>query len=96
MFTHIVFFKLKDPTKENLIKAKTILMSMSGNIPMLKFLEVGIDEVRSERSYDIALFAKFDSKMEMEAYQEHPYHVEQVIKPLKALLHSSKTVDYEY
>ncbi len=43
MFTHIVFFKLKN--KEQVIEARNILLSMEGKIPQLKGLEVGVDVV---------------------------------------------------
>ncbi|WP_291582868.1 Dabb family protein [Clostridium sp. UBA6640] len=95
MFTHIVFFKLKETTYENLQKAKNILLSMEENIPMLKYLEVGLDELHTERSYDIVLITRFDSLDDMNAYQIHPYHVAQVLTPLKDMIESSKAVDYE-
>ena len=94
MFTHIVFFKLKETTQKNLQKAKNILLSMEGNIPMLKYLEVGVDELHTERSYDIVLITRFNSLDDMNAYQIHPYHVAQVLAPLKDMIESSKAVDY--
>ncbi|ARC84056.1 stress responsive A/B Barrel domain protein [Clostridium argentinense CDC 2741] len=94
MFTHIVFFKLKETTQKNLQKAKNILLSMEGNIPMLKYLEVGVDELHTERSYDIVLITRFDSVDDMNAYKIHPYHVAQVLAPLKDMIESSKAVDY--
>lgn len=94
MFTHIVFFKLKETTQKNLQKAKNILLSMEGNIPMLKYLEVGVDELHTERSYDIVLITRFNSLDDMNAYQIHPYHVAQVLAPLKDMIESSKVVDY--
>ena len=56
---------------------------MEGNVPMLKYLEVGVDELHTERSYDIVLITKFDSLEDMNDYQKYPYHVEQVLAPLK-------------
>ncbi len=94
MFTHIVFFKLKETTRKNLQKAKNILLSMEGNIPMLKYLEVGVDELHTERSYDIVLITRFDSVDDMNAYQIHPYHAAQVLAPLKDMIEFSKAVDY--
>ncbi|MDF2503655.1 MULTISPECIES: Dabb family protein [Clostridium] len=95
MFTHIVFFKLKDRDSENLNKAKEILLGMEGKIPMLKELTVGIDVVHSQRSYDIALITKFDSKEDMDKYQVHPVHINEVIKYLKPMLDGSAAVDFE-
>ena len=62
MFTHIVLFKAKEPTEENLEFLEKTFLSMDGNIKELKQLEVGIDVVRSDRSYDIAIITRFDSK----------------------------------
>lgn len=95
MFTHIVFFKLKDKSKENVEKARDILLSMEGKIAQLKGLEVGADVVHSGRSFDIALVTRFDSHKDMDDYQVSDYHVNQVLKNLKPMLESSAAVDYE-
>ncbi|MBU5226421.1 Dabb family protein [Clostridium senegalense] len=94
MFTHIVFFKLKNPSDENLKKAKEIFLSMNGKIDCLKYLEVGVDELHTERSYDVALVTKFNSLEDMNIYQSHPYHVNHVLAPLKEMIESSKAIDY--
>ena len=61
MITHVVLFRLKDRSPENIDKAKKVLEGLSGMVPVLRHLEVGVDLIKSERSYDIALTAKFDS-----------------------------------
>ena len=43
MIKHIVCFKLKDNSEENKLKAKEVLLSMKGNVPMLRNIEVGVD-----------------------------------------------------
>jgi hypothetical protein len=68
---------------------------MSGKIPGIRHLEVGIDEVRSERSYDLALVTQFDSLADLKAYQEHPLHAGEVVPHLKTVCASIITVDYE-
>lgn len=95
MFTHIVMFKLDNPTPKNIEKAHKLLSGMEGNIPMLKGIEVGADVVRSDRSYDICLIARFETVEDMQAYQIHPYHVNEVLKYLRPMTKSSVTVDYE-
>jgi len=95
MFTHIVFFKLSDPTELNIEKAKTLLLGMEGKIPQLKYLEVGVDVLHTGRSYDLALITKFECRNDMEAYQVHPYHVNEVLANLKPMLKGSAAVDYE-
>ncbi|MBB6631487.1 Dabb family protein [Clostridium algidicarnis] len=94
MFTHIVLFKLKNATKENMEEANLILSSMEGKIEELKYLEVGVDIIRSERSYDIALITRFNSKEDMDKYQVSEYHVNHVLKNLRPLLESSVALDY--
>ncbi|SHE69653.1 Dabb family protein [Clostridium fallax] len=94
MFTHIVFFKLSNPTKDNLNKAEDILKSMEGKIPELKGLEVGIDVLKTERSFDIALVTRFISREDYETYTVSDFHVNNVLKNLKPMLECSKTVDY--
>ncbi len=95
MFTHIVFFKLTDVTQENIEKVKNLLLAMDGQIPELKYIEVGVDVLHTGRSFDIALTTKFESKDAMDAYQVHPFHVNHVLADLKPMLKASAAVDYE-
>ncbi len=67
---------------------------MSGKIPQLRHLEVGVDVLRSERSYDLALVTKFDSLEDLQAYQAHPVHVD-VTKYIASVIESAVAVDYE-
>lgn len=94
MLRHIVLFKLKNPAPEVLQETKEVLMNMKGKIPELLDIEVGIDVVRSERSYDIALTTTFESLDAMNAYQVHPLHVE-VGKYMADVRESAVAVDYE-
>jgi hypothetical protein len=94
MITHIVFFKLKDQSPDNIEKTRAVLAAMEGNVPMLRHLEVGVDILRTERSYDIALITKFDSLADLDAYQKHPYHVE-VANYLATVRESAVAVDFE-
>lgn len=95
MITHIVLFKLADPTEEALLATRDKLLSMQGQIPQLRHLEAGIDVIRSERSYDIALITRFDSLEELQAYQVHPYHAGEVVPHMKSVCSSIVAVDYE-
>jgi hypothetical protein len=95
MISHIVLFKLADPTAENLAATRDKLLGMDGKIDLLRHLEVGVDVVRSERSYDIALTTRFDSLEDLQAYQIHPYHAGVVIPHMKAVCSSIVAVDYE-
>lgn len=94
MFTHIVFFKLAEPTPANIAATRDKLLSMAGKIAELRHLEVGVDVIRSERSYDIALVTKFDSLEDFQTYQVHPYHAGEVVSHIKSVCSASATVDY--
>ncbi|MGD0621710.1 MAG: Dabb family protein [Thermacetogeniaceae bacterium] len=56
-------------------------------------LEAGIDLLRSERSYDIALVAKFATLDDLQVYQMHPVHVK-FKERTKAQIEHSVSVDY--
>ena len=94
MITHIVLFKLKDPSAEGIRKAADKLLSMAGNVEMLRHLEVGTDLIRSARSYDIALYTKFDSLEDLQAYQVHPYHGGDVAPFMREASEAVAVVDY--
>jgi hypothetical protein len=95
MITHIVLFKLTEPTMENIEATKNKLLSMDGKIDLLRHLEVGVDVIRSERSFDIALTTRFDSLQDMQSYQVHPYHAGEVIPHMKAVCSVTAVIDYE-
>lgn len=94
MIAHIVLFKLKEPTAENIAAVTEMLLSMDGKLPMLRQLEVGSDVIRSERSYDVALYTRFDSLDDLQAYQVHPYHADTVVPFMKANCAASVAADY--
>lgn len=91
----MVFFKLIDPTRDNLEKSRDILLNMRGKIEQLREMEVGIDITRSKRSFDLMLFTKFESLGDLDDYIRHPIHIT-AQKHLSPLVELSNTVDYEY
>ncbi|HNV70389.1 MAG TPA: Dabb family protein [Candidatus Ozemobacteraceae bacterium] len=94
MITHIVFFKLFDRSAESLCRVRDRILEMHGRIPVMKHLEAGADIIRSERAYDVALVAHFESRADLQTYIDHPVHQEfvQFIRPLRE---STISVDYE-
>ena len=94
MFTHIVLCKAKEPTNENLKFLENTFLSMNGKIKELKQLEVGVDVIRSDRSYDVAIITRFDSKEDYLAYDVNEFHVEKVKKVIGPYLEGSKTIDF--
>ncbi len=92
MIKHIVCFKLNEG--ESPVKAKEVLMSMIGNVPMLRGIEVGIDELRSARSYDVVLSVLLDDMQALADYQIDEYHVNVVKKHMHAVTKTSVAIDY--
>ena len=94
MIKHIVCFKLKDNTEENCLKAKEVLLSMQGNVPQIREIEVGVDFLHSERSYDIILQVVLDDAKALENYQNDPYHCSVVKTHMNSVREASVAVDY--
>ncbi|TJY43548.1 Dabb family protein [Cohnella pontilimi] len=93
MITHIVLFKLKDRSPESVERTAQVLRDMEGKIDVLLSIEVGVDVLHTERSYDIALTTRFASMDDLQAYQVHPVH-QKVIGHMTAARESSVSVDY--
>jgi len=96
MIRHIVCFKLKDPTLAVCEEARRVLLSMDGRVPQLRSIQVGIDLLHSERSYDLVLEVDVDDRAALEAYQNDPYHCQTVKPHMHSIRTGSVTVDYEY
>ena len=95
MIKHVVCFKLAEPNEELLKKTKEILLSMKGNVPMLRDIEVGVDFLHSQRSYDIILIVTLDDKKALDDYQNDPYHCDVVKRHMHSVASSSIALDWE-
>ena len=93
MVTHVVLFQLRDPAESNVEATAAVLMQMEGKIPALESIEVGVDVVRSERSYDLALITRFRDWDGLESYRVHPVHGK-VLTHLQRVVAKSVVVDY--
>ena len=93
MIKHTVCFKIKP--NGNVEKAAEILRSMEGKVPTILKLEVGVDFLKSERSYDIILQVTLKDKKALEDYQNDEYHCSVVKKYMHAVRESSIAVDCE-
>ncbi len=94
MIKHIVCFKLADNSYENCAKAREVLLSMDGNVPLLRGIEVGVDFLHSGRSYDVILQVTLDDEAALDAYQNDPYHCDVVKKHMHAVCAASVAIDY--
>ena len=91
MLTHVVCLKFTDP--EDATEVARRLSSMEGRIPSMKGIEVGLDVVRSARSYDLVLITRHDDMEGMQAYQVHPVHQE-VLAFIKSKGPTAVAVDF--
>ena len=95
MIKHIVCFKLKDNSPEQCQKAADVLLSMKGNVELLRDIEVGVDFLHSQRSYDVVLQVVLDDAKALEEYQQDSYHCDVVKKHMHAVTETSVAIDYE-
>ena len=94
MIVHIVMLKFKEENKEaNLTKIKSLLEELPEKIKPLLSMEVGLDFMHSERSFDLVLTTCFETKEGLSTYATHPAHVE-VVAVIKEVTEGSKVVDY--
>lgn len=94
MVTNTLLIKLKERDGNNIEKAKAVLLSMKGQINVLRGIQVETDIRRGESSYDILLMTQFSSMEDLEAYLVHPVHQE-VSKYIAGVLASGAAVCYE-
>lgn len=94
MVVHIVMLKFKEENKkDNLINIKTKLESLVEIIEPLLSMEVGLDFMHSDRSFDLVLTTMFEDKEGLSAYATHPEHMK-VVELIKEVTEQSKVVDY--
>ncbi|MDD5360088.1 MAG: Dabb family protein [Sulfurovaceae bacterium] len=95
MIVHIVFFKFKEEQKkENIKKAKDMLLSLPKTIPTLKSIEVGLNFANEDRAMDLSIITHFESNEDLKIYAIHPEHLK-VVDFIKQVVEYSKVVDYE-
>ena len=95
MIKHIVCFKLKDNSPEACQKAAEVLMSMKGNVELIRDIEVGVDFLHSQRSYDVILQITLDDAKALEEYQQDKYHCDVVKKYMHSVVETSVAIDYD-
>lgn len=93
MVKHIVTQKFID--KNDAVEAKKILLDLMGVIPTLRSMEVGINELPSDRAHDLVIIATFDDMDGLHAYDAHEAH-EAVRSFIKARRSASASVDFTY
>lgn len=99
MVKHIVMMRLRDgahgndkATNGRLIKQK--LEALTGQIPGMLKLEVGIDWSGTEQSADLVIYSEFESRAALEGYMAHPAH-QAVVPFLSEARSERRLVDYD-
>jgi len=82
-------------TKSSIWKMKEKLETLTGKIPGLNSLQVGINENETSSAFHICLITEHPSWEALKAYQEHPLHVE-VGSFVKEVSKERAVVDFEY
>ncbi len=92
MVKHIVLYTLKEGVeKEAAVKLiASVLEPLVGQIPGLQHLEIR----RAFRGMDYALYSEFESREALEAYAQHPLHLE-AKSHFFYLLESRVAADYD-
>ncbi len=93
MFRHIVFFKVRQEERHKIAEAVENLTSLEA-VPVVRSVEVGLNELESGRSYDIALIVDTDSRDDYDIYDKHELH-QPVRQFMRSIIESSATVDFE-
>ncbi|OEU68621.1 MAG: stress responsive protein [Desulfovibrio sp. S3730MH75] len=98
MIKHIVMWTLKDEAAggtgaENGLKMKEILENLSGKIEGLKHIEVGVEVFEAAPDCSVILYSEFETKQDLDFYQNHPLHQE-CVSFVKQVAASRSVVDY--
>lgn len=99
MVKHIVMWKLKDFAEgksklENANIIKKGLEDLKGKVNVLQFIEVGINTNESGQDFDLVLCTEFNSKKDLDTYQNHPEHLK-VSGYIGKVNNERAAVDYE-
>lgn len=99
MIKHIVFWNLLEEAEgagksENADKIKTMLEELVHHIPQIKHIEVGKNFNKSEFAFDLCLFSLFESKEDLEIYQNHEKH-KQVAEFMKKVVSRRAVCDFD-
>ncbi|MDR3259489.1 MAG: Dabb family protein [Fusobacteriaceae bacterium] len=95
MIINNLIIKLKGRNENEIERAKDVLLSMKGKIPVLLDIQVKKDVRGSgESPYDIMLITQFNTVEDRKLYLDHPVHVE-VAKYISDVTEVSASLCYE-
>ena len=91
LLTHVVVMQFESLDDAGACQKQ--LLAMEGRIDSLRSIEAGVDILRSERSWDLALITRFDDMAGLKEYAVHPVHKE-VLAFIRPRAKAVVTVDY--
>ncbi len=94
MVRHVVMWRFKDGTREEMERFLAGLRGLKGQIPEIVEQEIGVDR-GAEGNYDAVLISTFRSCEELERYKADPRHVA-VSSLCKSIRESRVAVDFEF
>ena len=95
MIKHVVLWKFKEENKkENMQKAKEMLLSLVPVINEIKSMKVYFDISGTDMSADIMLDTEFSSVADLKTYAVHPEHLK-VAEFIKSAVVSRVVLDSE-
>ena len=98
MIKHIVVWRISDAVDkektEQIIKEN--LEALKEKIDVLRDIRVGINFNDTDAASDIVLETVFDSKADLQAYQEHPAHVAVGRDYVRPNVSERRVIDYEF
>ncbi len=99
MIKHIVLWNVKEHVDgldrpQIAAKMKHDLEALRSVIPAIHHLEVGVNCIPSDAACDVALYAEFASRSDLDTYMNHPAH-QAVVGFVRSVVTARHVVDYE-
>jgi hypothetical protein len=85
---------MKDGTDDHIAHCMELLEGLRDRVPTLRSLEVAKNVVEVPTAHHFVLIATFDDLAGLQAYQDHPVHLEAATY-LRANREVSASIDYE-
>ncbi len=98
MIKHIVVWRISDAVDKGKTAQiiKENLEALKEKIDILRDIRVGINFNDTDAASDIVLETVFDSKADLQAYQEHPAHVAVGRDYVRPNVSERRVIDYEF
>lgn len=95
MLRHVVMMKFngKEPLETISATIKEKLEALTGFIPELKKMEVGLNVNTKPSAHHLVLIADFDNEAGLNIYRAHPEHVK-ILEIMKETVEKTAVVDY--